>query len=93
MQSSADSPLCCTALSALQPSGSLQCTLEVQVLVPRTKGRRSSSSSSSWVSVWQKHVLISDDAARIRDLQVSSRGWFVCGPSVWAMLVGCQLFT
>eukprot|EP00878_Enallax_costatus_P010991 GHUV01011479.1.p1 GENE.GHUV01011479.1~~GHUV01011479.1.p1 ORF type:complete len:515 (+),score=199.79 GHUV01011479.1:1894-3438(+) len=51
------------------PSGSLQCIVEVQVLVPRSKGRRISGTSSNWVTVWQRQVLFSDDAARIRDLQ------------------------
>lgn len=50
----------------------LQCTLEVQVMLPRAKPRRSSSTGGegSWTTIWERPVLFSDDAARIRDLQV-----------------------
>lgn len=50
----------------------LQCTLEVQVMLPRAKPRRSSSTSGegSWTTIWERPVLFSDDAARIRELQV-----------------------
>jgi hypothetical protein len=44
------------------------------VLLPRVKPRRSSSSSGadgSWTTVWERPVLFCDDAARIRELQVS----------------------
>jgi hypothetical protein len=58
-------------LVVVQPAGaaqSLQCTLEVQVLM--TKASRRGGSASSWVTVWQCQVLFTDDAARIRELQV-----------------------
>jgi hypothetical protein len=58
----------------VQPAGaaqSLLCTLEVQVLLP--KPSRRGGSASSWVTVWQCQVLFTDDAARIRELKVSSR--------------------
>lgn len=51
----------------------LQCMLEVQVQLPRAKTRKSSNSSGSdgsWTTVWERPVLFSDDAARIRELQV-----------------------
>lgn len=59
-------------LVLLQPAGAgqaLQCSLEAQVLMPRAPSRRSGS-ASSWVTVWQCQVLFTDDAARIRELQV-----------------------
>lgn len=50
----------------------LQCTLEVQVMLPRAKPRKSSGASGegSWTTIWERPVLFSDDAARIRELQV-----------------------
>jgi hypothetical protein len=63
----------CALLALLQPAGagqSLQCMLEVQVLMPKAPSRRSGS-ANSWVTVWQCQVLFTDDAARIRELQVS----------------------
>eukprot|EP00775_Hariotina_reticulata_P002831 gene2831-3124_t len=59
------------------PAGAGQavpCSLEVQVLLPRGKSKRGSSSSggsagSNWVTVWQRAVLFCDDSARIKKLQ------------------------
>jgi hypothetical protein len=51
----------------------LQCTLELQVLLPLPKARRSSTlSANNWVTVWERPVLFSDDAARIREVQVGT---------------------
>lgn len=58
-------------MPCVQPSGSLLCTLELQVLVPRVKSRRSSTTTGSWSTVWQRQVLFTDNASRIRELQVS----------------------
>jgi hypothetical protein len=63
--------LCAVCFLIVQPAGaaqSLQCMLEVQVLMP--KASRRGGSASSWVTVWQCQVLFTDDAARIRELQV-----------------------
>lgn len=64
----------CMQGTSMDGGQGLQCTLELQVLLSRTKGRRSGSTgSSSWVTVWERPVLFSDDAARIRELQVGGR--------------------
>lgn len=64
----------CLLSFAAQPGGahqSLQCTMEVQALMAKAKSRRGGGGTgSAWTTVWQCQVLFSDDAARIRELQV-----------------------
>jgi hypothetical protein len=62
----------CKHAALLQPlcaPHGLECLLEVQVLLSRPSRRRSSMPSATWLTVWQRPVLFSDDAARVRELQ------------------------
>jgi hypothetical protein len=66
-------------------------------MLPRAKPRRSSSTSGEgcWTSIWERPVLFSDDAARIRELQVRQpdcpgvlNRWWRCTLRMRAVYVG-----